>query len=290
MKLIIITGMSGAGKSLAIKTLEDTGYFCIDNIPPSLIPKFARLGDGAGNIENVAVTVDVRGAEMLNDIFPALDELDDIKTSYKIIFLEAKDEVLQKRYQETRRHHPLEKGDVKIGDAIKTEREMLKDIKNKSNFIIDSSNLLPKQLKKEILDLLLEGEDYEQMIISIVSFGFKYGTPLDCDIVFDVRFIPNPYYNTSMKKLTGKNETVKTYVLRQDETKGFINKSVDMLEHIIPGYIREGKNQLVIGIGCTGGRHRSVAIAEEMSRMMLDNGHRVVFRHRDIGNDAKLGG
>jgi UPF0042 nucleotide-binding protein len=288
MKLVIITGMSGAGKSLAIKTLEDIGYFCIDNIPPSLIPKFARLGDSAGSIENVAVTVDVRGADMLKDIFPALNELDEIKTSYKIIFLEAKDEVLQKRYQETRRHHPLEKANYKITDAIKAEREMLKEIKNKANFIIDSSSLLPKQLKKEILDLLSEGEDYEQMIISIVSFGFKYGTPLDCDIVFDVRFIPNPYYNTSMKKLTGKNEIVKNYVLRQDETKGFLKKTVELLEQIIPGYIREGKNQLVIGIGCTGGRHRSVAIAGELSRMMLDEGHRVVTRHRDISNDAKL--
>lgn len=288
MKLIIITGMSGAGKSLAIKTLEDIGYFCIDNIPPSLIPKFARIGEGAKDIENVAVTVDIRSAKMLKDIFPALSELDDIKIPYKIIFLEAKDKVLQKRYQETRRNHPLEKEGVKIADAFKIERDMLKDIKSKSNFIIDSSNLLPRQLKKEIVDLLSEGDEYEQMIISIMSFGFKYGTPLDSDIVFDVRFIPNPYYIASMRKLTGKNETVKNYVLRQDETEGFLSKSVDLLEHIIPGYIREGKNQLVISIGCTGGRHRSVAIAQEMSRRIMDNGHRVVLRHRDIGKDAKI--
>ena len=287
MKLYIITGMSGAGKSVVMRTLEDRGYFCVDNIPPSLIPKFAQLGGGAGSFDNVAVTVDVRGAELLRGLFPALDELDKIKTPYKILFLETKDEVLQKRYQETRRHHPLESGGIKLEDAIQKERFLLNDIKNRADYILDSSNLLPKQLKKEITDILVEGKNYEQLIISMVSFGFKYGTPLDCDIVLDVRFIPNPYYNVSMRKLTGKNETVSNYVLKQDETKGFLTKSIELLEHIIPGYIREGKNQLVIGIGCTGGRHRSVAITEKMAEIMLGHKHRIIVRHRDIGNDAK---
>jgi len=287
MKLYIITGMSGAGKSHAMRTLEDRGYFCIDNIPPSLIPKFAQLGGGVGKFDNVAITVDVRGAELFSGLFPALDELDAISLSYEIVFLEASDRVLQKRYQETRRQHPLENSGLKLEDAIKKEREMLKDIKNRADFILDSSELTPKQLKTELMDILIEGHDYEQLIISIVSFGFKYGTPLDCDNVFDVRFIPNPYYNTSMRKLTGMNDTVSNYVLKHDITNEFINKSIELIEVMIPGYISEGKSNLVIGIGCTGGRHRSVAISEEMFKILRSHSHRVVIRHRDIGNDAK---
>lgn len=287
MKLYIITGMSGAGKSHAMRTLEDRGYFCIDNIPPSLIPKFAQLSGGAGKFDNVAITVDVRSAELLSGLFPALKELDEISIPYEIVFLEASDKVLQKRYQETRRQHPLESMGLKLAEAIKEERELLSDIKVRSNYILDSSELIPKQLKKELMDLLVEGGEYEQLIISIVSFGFKYGTPLDCDLVFDVRFIPNPYYNASMRKLTGKNEVVSNYVLKQNITKGFISKSVDLVEHMIPGYISEGKSNLVIGIGCTGGRHRSVAISEEIHEILLGLNHRVVLRHRDIGNDAK---
>ncbi|MCK5758239.1 MAG: RNase adapter RapZ [Clostridiales bacterium] len=287
MKLYIITGMSGAGKSHAMRTLEDRGYFCIDNIPPSLIPKFAQLSGDAGKFDNVAITVDIRGAELLGGLFPALEELDAVNIQYEIVFLEASDKVLQKRYQETRRQHPLESIGYKLTDAIKKEREMLRDIKDKSDYILDSSELIPNQLKKELMDLLVEGGEYEQLIISIVSFGFKYGTPLDCDLVFDVRFIPNPYYNASMRKLTGKNEVVSNYVLKQSITKGFVSKSIDLVEHMIPGYISEGKSNLVIGIGCTGGRHRSVAISEEIHKLLLSFNHRVVLRHRDIGNDAK---
>ncbi len=287
MKLYIITGMSGAGKSHAMRTLEDRGYFCIDNIPPSLIPKFAQLSGDAGKFDNVAITVDIRGAELLGGLFPALEELDAVNIQYEIVFLEASDKVLQKRYQETRRQHPLESIGYKLTDAIKKEREMLRDIKDKSDYILDSSELIPNQLKKELMDLLVEGGEYEQLIISIVSFGFKYGTPLDCDLVFDVRFIPNPYYNASMRKLTGKNEIVSNYVLKQSITKGFVSKSIDLVEHMIPGYISEGKSNLVIGIGCTGGRHRSVAISEEIHKLLLSLNHRVVLSHRDIGNDAK---
>ncbi len=287
MKFYIITGMSGAGKSHAMRTLEDMGYFCIDNIPPSLIPKFAQLGGGAGKFDNVAITVDVRGAELLSNLFPALEELEVFEIPYEIIFLEASDRVLQKRYQETRRQHPLESNSLKLEDAIIKERMLLSEIKEKADYILDSSELIPKQLKRELLDLLVEGGEYEQLIVSLVSFGFKYGTPLDCDLVFDVRFIPNPYYNASMRKLTGINETVSNYVLKHDITKGFIIKSTDLIEHMIPGYISEGKSNLVIGIGCTGGRHRSVAIAEEMHRILAAKKHRVVLRHRDIGNDSK---
>lgn len=287
MKFYIITGMSGAGKSHAMRTLEDRGYFCIDNIPPSLIPKFAQLGGGVGKFDNVAVTVDVRGAELLEGLFPALEELDAIKIPYEIIFLESSDKVLRKRYQETRRQHPLENPGTELSDAIKKERILLQEIKERADYIVDSSELIPKQLKRELMELLVEGGDYEQLIISIMSFGFKYGTPLDCDLVFDVRFIPNPYYNASMRKLTGKNETVSNYVLKHDITQGFIKKTVDLIEHMIPGYISEGKSNLVIGIGCTGGRHRSVAISEEIHMALAGHNHRVIIRHRDIANDAK---
>jgi UPF0042 nucleotide-binding protein len=286
MKFYIITGMSGAGKSHAMRTLEDMGYFCIDNIPPSLIPKFAQLG-GAGKFDNVAITVDIRGAALLHNLFPALKELDGNNIPYEIIFLEASDKVLQKRYQETRRQHPLESEGFELDDAIREERKMLGEIKARADYILDSSELIPKQLKRELVDLLTEGREYEQLIISIVSFGFKYGTPLDCDLVFDVRFIPNPYYNISMRKLTGKNEIVRNYVLKHNITKGFIAKSTDLIEHMIPGYMSEGKSNLVIGIGCTGGRHRSVAIAEEIFKILQGHKHRVVLRHRDISNDAK---
>lgn len=287
MKLYIITGMSGAGKSLAMRTLEDMGYFCMDNIPPSLIPKFAQLGAGAGHMEKVAVTVDIRGAELLSDIFPALEELDSMQVPYEIIFFETINKVLVKRYQETRRQHPLESRGLGLEDAIEKERVLLGELKKRADYIVDSSGLLPKELKKELLDLMNQGKDYEQIIISIVSFGFKYGTPLDCDNILDVRFIPNPYYNSSMRKLTGKNETVSNYVLKQEITEGFIGRSVDLFEHILPGYISEGKNQVVIGIGCTGGRHRSVAIAEEISRILTERNHRVVLTHRDISKDSK---
>jgi len=287
MKLYIITGMSGAGKSLAMKTLEDRGYFCMDNIPPSLIPKFAQLGLSSGQMENVAITVDIRGADLLGNIFPALEELDSMQVPYEILFLETLDKVLVKRYQETRRQHPLESRGYNLKDAIARERKLLDDLKKRADYILDSSGLLPKELKKELLELLSQGKDYEQIIISIVSFGFKYGTPLDCDNIFDVRFIPNPYYNSSMRKLTGRNETVSNYVLKQDITQGFVQKSVGLLEHILPGYISEGKNQVMIGIGCTGGRHRSVAIAEEISRILTEKKHRVKLTHRDVSKDSK---
>lgn len=287
MKLYIITGMSGAGKSHAMRTLEDSGYYCIDNIPPSFIPEFARLGEGTGQMENVAITVDIRGGRLLSDIYPSLEELDSMNVPYEIIFLETLDKVLVKRYQETRRQHPLETKDVSIEEAIGKERQLLSNLKKRADYILDSSGLMPRELKKELLELLYQGKEYEQIMISIVSFGFKYGTPLDCDNILDVRFIPNPYYNASMRKLTGRNETVSNYVLKQDITMGFVDKSVDLFEHILPGYISEGKNQVVLGIGCTGGRHRSVAISERISEILIERGHRVVLTHRDISKDSK---
>ncbi|MFO7636275.1 MAG: RNase adapter RapZ [Clostridia bacterium] len=286
MKLYIVTGMSGAGKSLIVKTLEDMGFYCIDNIPPSLIPKFAQIINESRTSDNVAVVVDIRGGELLSDIFPALCELGELNIQYEIIFLEANDKVLLKRYKETRRKHPLEV-DGNIAKAIEKERKTLESIKKKSDYIIDSSDLLPKQLREELTALLSKGSEYETLMVNVISFGYKYGTPLECDIIFDVRFIPNPYYNSSMRKLTGKNETVKEYVLRQEQTVVFLEKTTELLEFLLPNYIREGKTQLVIGIGCTGGRHRSVAIGDKLGSMLMANNHRAIINHRDINKDSR---
>jgi len=287
MKMHIITGMSGAGKSLIMKVIEDLGFYCIDNMPPKLIPEFAKMYEKTKMLSEVAVVVDIRGGEFLEDFFPALVTLDENSIDYDILFLEANEKNLVKRYKETRRKHPLVSEKTTLQEAIQIERKKLERIKNRANYIIDSSNLLPKELRNEIKDLLVNTTDREKLMINIISFGFKYGTPLDCDLVFDVRFIPNPYYNTSMRKLTGKNEIVKNYVLKKEQTKEFIIKLNDMIEFLIPNYIKEGKTQLVIGIGCTGGRHRSVAIADNMGEKLKANNHRIIIKHRDIDNDGK---
>jgi len=287
MKMHIITGMSGAGKSLIMKVIEDLGFYCIDNMPPKLIPEFAKMYEKTKMLSEVAVVVDIRGGEFLEDFFPALAILDKNSIDYDILFLEANEKNLVKRYKETRRKHPLATETTTLQEAIEIERNKLERIKNKADYIIDSSNLLPKELRNEIKDLLVDTSEREKLMINIISFGFKYGTPLDCDLVFDVRFIPNPYYNTSMRKLTGKNEIVKNYVLKQEQTKEFIIKLTDMIEFLIPNYIKEGKTQLVIGIGCTGGRHRSVAIADNIGEKLKANNHRIIIKHRDIDNDGK---
>jgi len=287
MKMHIITGMSGAGKSLIMKVIEDLGFYCIDNMPPKLIPEFAKMYEKTKMLSEVAVVVDIRGGEFLEDFFPALVILDENSIDYDILFLEANEKNLVKRYKETRRKHPLVTEKTTLQEAIQIERTKLERIKNRANYIIDSSNLLPKELRNEINDLLVNTTDREKLMINIISFGFKYGTPLDCDLVFDVRFIPNPYYNTSMRKLTGKNEIVKNYVLKKEQTKEFIVKLNDMIEFLIPNYIKEGKTQLVIGIGCTGGRHRSVAIADNIGEKLKANNHRIIIKHRDIDNDGK---
>lgn len=287
MNLHIITGMSGAGKSLIMKVIEDLGYYCIDNMPPSLITEFAKMYEKTDMASDVAIIVDIRGGEFLEDFFPAITELDEYKINYDILFLEANNKNLVKRYKETRRIHPLATDTINLQEAIEIERKKLERIKNKADYIIDSSDLLPKQLRDEIKDLFTNDDKHEKIMINVISFGFKYGTPLDCDLVFDVRFIPNPYYNSSMKKLTGRNELVKNYVMKQPQTKEFLSKLGDMLEFLIPNYIKEGKTQLVVGIGCTGGRHRSVSIGDYICKVLKDGGHRTIIKHRDIDNDSK---
>lgn len=287
MRFVIITGLSGAGKSSAVKYLEDMGYFCVDNLPPSLIPKFAEVcTQSDGKMDKIALVIDIRGGELFKDLIPALKELKESGISYEILFLEASDKVLIKRYKESRRMHPLAP-EGRLLRGIFEERSILEDIKIKADHIIDTSNLTPRQLKEEIFGIFVEGKTFEGMIINVMSFGFKYGLPIDCDLVFDVRFIPNPYYIDSMRELTGKHEKVKDYVLNAPETKEFISRLSDMLEFLIPNYIKEGKSQLVIGIGCTGGKHRSVAIADAIFNILVEKMHRAVIDHRDIDKDNR---
>jgi len=287
MKIIVITGMSGAGKSLVAKTVEDLGYFCIDNLPPSLIPKFIELYfQGGEKFKNVAFVIDIRGGELLKDLFPGLMAIKENGLDYEVLFLEASDNVLIKRYKESRRSHPLA-SEGRLVEGIRQEREILSDIKKKADHIIDTSNLTPGQLKEEIRKIFVQGKEFKGLIINIISFGFKYGIPIESDLVFDVRFIPNPYYIESLKRLDGKNPNVRDYVLNSGITVEFLKKLQDLLEFLIPYYIQEGKTQLVISIGCTGGRHRSVAIADDLFKLLSERQYTVVVDHRDIDKDNR---
>ena len=290
MRFIVITGISGAGKSLVANYLEDAGFFCIDNLPPLLIPKIAEIcSQSYRKMDKIAVVIDIRGGELLNDLFPALDSLSKDGHTYEILFMEASDNVVIKRYKESRRSHPLDR-EGSLKKAIAEERKVLEKIKNRADYVIDTSNLTPKQLKEAITGIIVDSEEFGGLIINKISFGFKYGIPIECDLVFDVRFIPNPYYIESMKKHTGKHEDVRDYVLGMPETKIFNEKLYDLLDFLIPNYVKEGKSQLVIGIGCTGGRHRSVVIADELVKNLEEKKHRVVIEHRDIEKDGRSGG
>lgn len=287
MQFLIITGMSGAGKTLCVKYFEDIGFFCVDNLPPSLIPKFAEIClQGQNKMEKIALIMDIRGGSMFLELFPALESLAAYGISYKILFLEAQDNVLVQRFKETRRMHPLSP-EGRISDGIVDERKILQPVKEKANYIIDTSNLNPRQLKQEIHNLFVEGKLYSGLIINVTSFGFKYGVPIDCDLVFDVRFIPNPYYIEHLKLLTGNDNEVSKYVMSFCESRLFLTKLVDMLDFLIPNYIKEGKNQLAIGIGCTGGKHRSVTIANKLFNTLKTKNSSVIIEHRDIDKDSR---
>jgi UPF0042 nucleotide-binding protein len=287
MRFIVITGISGAGKSLVAKYLEDSGFFCIDNLPPLLIPKIAEIcNQNNGKTEKIALVIDIRGGTLLKDLFPGLEALREAGHTYEILFMEASDRAVIKRYKESRRAHPLAP-EGRLLKGINEERWVLQKIKEKANYIIDTSNLSPRQLKDEISKIVGDDNSYKGLSISIISFGFKYGIPIESDLVFDVRFIPNPYYIESMKKLTGRNETVKNYVLKMPETGEFLEKVGSMLDFLIPNYIKEGKSQLVIGIGCTGGRHRSVAIADAVEKALHGKNYRTIVEHRDIEKDSR---
>lgn len=281
MEFVIITGLSGAGKSQAMKAMEDIDFYCMDNLPPQLLPGFAELCyESKRNIKKVAVVVDIRGGKFFDALFNSLDKLKNKGLKYRILFLDASDTVLIKRYKELRRPHPLSVNG-RIIDGITKERKLLEEVKGKSDYIIDTSNLTIGMLKEEIRKIFVEGEESKKLTISVVSFGFKYGILLDADLVFDVRFLPNPYYIEELKKYTGNDKNVRDYVLKWEQTKIFISKLIDMLDFLIPYYIKEGKTQLVIGIGCTGGKHRSVAIADVLYERLLEKGNRVILNHRE---------
>lgn len=287
MRFVIVTGMSGAGKSQAIKFLEDIGFFCVDNLPPALIPKFAEICFAPNSeIDKVALGIDIRGGKLFSDLFSGLSSIKENGYSYEILFLDASDDVLIKRYKETRRKHPLAL-EGRINTGIGKERKILDDVKERASYIIDTSNLLTRQLKEEINHIFLEDKKFESLIITVLSFGFKYGIPNDSDLVFDVRFIPNPYYIPDMRELTGNDDKIKNYVMKWPESQQFLDKLQDMVEFLIPNYIKEGKNQLVISIGCTGGKHRSVTLANALYLLLKQCGHRVIIDHRDIDKDSK---
>ena len=286
MRLTIITGMSGAGKTVAVQCLEDMGYFCIDNLPPMLLLKFIEMIDQSQNkMDKIAVVMDLRGRAFFRHLSKALDEI--AKKDWiiqKILFLEASDEVLIRRYKETRRNHPLAPHG-RISEGIKRERALLSEIKGEAQIILDSSGLKPVQLKNKIQEHFSASND-DTFSVHIFSFGFKYGSPIDADLLFDVRFLPNPYYVEKLRTLTGLDESVSSYVLKYAETKQFLEKFIDLLAFTLPYYQKEGKRQVVIGIGCTGGQHRSVTIAEYISRYFAGT-YRTVVTHRDIEKCSK---
>lgn len=287
MRFLIVTGMSGAGKTSVLKFLEDINFFCVDNIPPALLPKFAELCyEQKGEIERVAMGIDIRGGRLFDDLFEVLSDLQKKGYEYEILFLDASDAVLIKRYKETRRSHPLS-GNGSIQEGIQKERQMLRDVKSRATYIIDTSQILTRQLKEQINRIFVENQSYENLVITVRSFGFKYGIPADSDLVFDVRFLPNPFYVQELKELTGNDAPVSEYVMRCEESRIFLDKLVDMLRFLIPNYIKEGKNNLVISIGCTGGKHRSVTLANALYRALEADKHTVLLNHNDIEKDSR---
>ncbi|MGI6485141.1 MAG: RNase adapter RapZ [Thermoanaerobacterales bacterium] len=282
LKFIIITGLSGAGKTLALRVFEDYGYFCIDNLPPALIPTFVQLcRQSRKMIDRIAIVTDIRGGGFFDGLFESLKKVQEKGSHYHILFLEASDEVIIKRFKESRRRHPLAP-EGRIFDGIKNEKNRMAKLRVAADCIIDTSNKTPGQLKEEIVSHFIEPEKDEHFVINLVSFGFKQGIPLDADLVFDVRFIPNPFYVDTLRNLSGEDLEVKNYVMKWEESVQFLKKLNEMIQFLIPYYIREGKSQLIIAIGCTGGRHRSIAIVSELAVLLKSNHYKVIIDHRDI--------
>lgn len=287
MRLVIVTGMSGAGKSTALKMLEDAGYFCVDNIPIQLIYKLVVLTSGdTKEFDKVALGIDIRSGQSLSELDEELSTITQEGYNYEILFLDASTEVLVKRFKETRRNHPLAVN-TRLEYGIEREREKLEFLKRKADYIIDTSQLLVRELKGEVDQIFIQNQEYHNFFITLVSFGFKYGMPTDGDLVFDVRFLPNPYYVDSLRQKTGNDQEVKNYVMESDTALTFLNKLEDMITFLIPNYIAEGKNQLVICIGCTGGKHRSVTLANELYNRLNKLEYGLKVEHRDIDKDSR---
>ncbi|NLY08428.1 MAG: RNase adapter RapZ [Tissierellia bacterium] len=280
MDILLITGMSGAGKSKSLKIFEDLGYYCMDNLPPALLDQFTDLCITTNKkIEKIAIVIDTRGGVFFEDFFEEISKLSEKDISYKILYLDASDKVLVKRFKELRRPHPLSI-DGSLTNGIEAERERLLEVKKRADYIVDTSKLTDKQLKQELINLMSDTGD-RRITVSVVSFGFKNGILIDADLVFDVRFLPNPFYIEDLKDKDGLNNLTKEYIFSWPQTEIFINKTMEMLEFLLPFYVLEGKTQLVVGIGCTGGFHRSVSIANEICSRLTSDGHRAILSHRD---------
>lgn len=290
MRLVIVTGMSGAGKTVALKMLEDIGFYCVDNLPVPLMEKFVELSmQPAGTRNQVAIGIDIRSGEELPQLVQVLDGWKQHALPCEILFLDATDEMLVKRYKETRRSHPLA-GKGRVDQGIRQERVRLGFLKEGADYIIDTSQLLTRELRQELEKIFVENQKYTNLFVTVLSFGFKYGIPSDADLVFDVRFLPNPYYVENLRSHTGEEEAVQEFVRQGGTAAAFLEKLFDMVEFLMPNYVLEGKNQLVIAIGCTGGKHRSVTVADALYRHLQKHGDLgIKIEHRDIERDAHRG-
>lgn len=283
MRFVIVTGMSGAGKSQALKIFEDFGYYCVDNLPLELLISFARLaGSGKAAMEKVALGIDVRNGDSFTLLEHVLESEEFLKVPYEILYLDASDECLIKRFKETRRSHPLEAQQGSLEAGIREERKLLTFLRRQAAYVIDTSFLLTRDLRKELSGIFIQNQEFKNLNITILSFGFKYGIPTNADLVFDVRFLPNPFYIENLKPLTGNDAPVSDYVMSFEVTKAFLSKLTDLIDFLIPNYILEGKNQLVIAIGCTGGRHRSVTIANALYTAFSGKGYGLKVEHKEL--------
>ena len=280
LELVIITGMSGAGKTVAVQSFEDLGYFCIDNMPPTLLPTFWELVKESGKISRIALVIDLRSRDFFKEVDSLIATLDNTQlVTTRIIFLDSSDSVLVSRYKETRRNHPLAP-DGRVSEGIAKERELLMDLRTRAQIIIDTSDISPRQLRERLIKDFAT-KDYQTFHVEVMSFGFKYGVPIDADIIWDVRFLPNPHYIPELRPQTGMDAPVYDYVMKQPETQAFYSKLIDVIEFCLPGYKKEGKSSVTIAIGCTGGKHRSVAIAERIANHLKTDNYAVNVSHRD---------
>ncbi|ODA41102.1 RNase adapter RapZ [Desulfosporosinus sp. BG] len=289
LELVVITGLSGAGRTQAMQSLEDQGFFCVDNLPPTFLVKFAELcAQSRGKVSKAAIVCDLRGGEFFSSLSEALSNLEKEGFHLRVLFLDSSDETLIRRYKESRRRHPLSPRG-RVLDGIQAERLQLEELRIRADDIIDTSNLSSQQLRSQVAELFGKAQGLEQMAVSVISFGFKYGIPMDGDLVMDVRFLPNPFYVETLRPLTGEHNLVQEYVFGNPMAQEFMEKYLSLLEYILPNYVKEGKTHLVIGIGCTGGQHRSVAIAERVGQFLKERNYAISVKHRDALKNQKHG-
>ncbi len=288
MRFVVVTGMSGGGKSTALKMLEDAGFYCVDNLPVSLIEKFTELVSMPGSeVGKVALGLDVRSGQSFEDVAGILEKLKKAGYNLEILFMDAEDNVLIKRYKETRRIHPMAV-DGRVEDGVRAERQVLEKIRRDADYVMDTSLLLTRELKEELDRIFVENAEYNSLMVTVMSFGFKHGIPSDADMVMDVRFLPNPFYVDELKYKTGNDREVQEYVMGFPEAEEFMTKMSDLLQFLIPNYVKEGKYRLVIAIGCTGGKHRSVTLANALYQRMKDRGkYGIKLYHRDVKQEGK---